>query len=156
LTRIVRDLALELGKDIELQMHGADTELDRQVLDLVKDPLESPAERSAVGKARKGTIRLSAYRQGGYIVIEISDDGRGLDAARIRTKAVEAGLVNEVDMAEKSEAEINNIIFTPGFSTALEVTSISGRGVGMDVVRSNIEQIGGTVDVTSNAGRGVC
>src|SRR5262249_42612310 len=141
LTRIVRDLALELGKDIELQMHGADTELDRQVLDLVKDPLthlvrncadhgiESPAERSAVGKARKGTIRLSAYRQGGYIVIEISDDGRGLDAARIRTKAVEAGLVNEVDMAAKSEAEINNIIFTPGFSTALEVTSISGRGV---------------------------
>src|SRR5262249_49904563 len=80
---------------------------------------------------------------------------RGLDAARIRTKAVEAGLVNEVDMAAKSEAEINNIIFTPGFSTALEVTSISGRG-GMDVVRSNIEQIGGTVDVTSNAGRGVC
>jgi two-component system chemotaxis sensor kinase CheA len=166
LPRIVRDLSVELGKEIELQMHGADTELDRQVLDLVKDPLthlvrncadhgiESPAERSAAGKPGKGTIRLTASRQGGYIVIEIADDGRGLDAVRIRAKALEAGLASEAEIAAKPEAEINNFIFAPGFSTAAEVTSISGRGVGMDVVRSNIEQIGGTVDVTSVAGRG--
>jgi two-component system chemotaxis sensor kinase CheA len=166
LPRIVRDLSVELGKEIELQMHGADTELDRQVLDLVKDPLthlvrncadhgiESLAERSAAGKPGKGTIRLTASRQGGYIVIEIADDGRGLDAVRIRAKALEAGLASEAEIAAKPEAEINNFIFAPGFSTAAEVTSISGRGVGMDVVRSNIEQIGGTVDVTSVAGRG--
>jgi two-component system, chemotaxis family, sensor kinase CheA len=166
LPRIVRDLALELGKEIELQMHGAETELDRQVLDLVKDPLthlvrncadhgiESAAERSAAGKACKGTIRLSACRQGGYILIEIADDGRGLDAALIKGKAIELGLASEAEMAAKSDAEINNFIFTAGFSTASEVTSISGRGVGMDVVRSNIGQIGGTVGVTSIAGRG--
>jgi two-component system, chemotaxis family, sensor kinase CheA len=166
LPRIMRDLSVELGKEIELQMHGADTELDRQVLDLVKDPLthlvrncadhgiESAAERSAAGKPGKGTIRLTASRQGGYIVIEIADDGRGLDAARIRAKALEAGLASEAEIATKPEAEINNFIFAPGFSTAAEVTSISGRGVGMDVVRSNIEQIGGTVNVTSVAGRG--
>jgi two-component system, chemotaxis family, sensor kinase CheA len=166
LPRIVRDLALELGKEIELQMHGAETELDRQVLDLVKDPLthlvrncadhgiESPAERSAAGKLCTGTIRLSACRQGGYILIEIADDGRGLDAALIKSKVIELGLASEAEMAAKSDAEVNNFIFTPGFSTANEVTSISGRGVGMDVVRSNIGQIGGTVAVTSIAGRG--
>jgi two-component system, chemotaxis family, sensor kinase CheA len=140
--------------------------LDRQVLDLVKDPLthlvrncadhgiESPVERSAAGKPRRGTIRLTASRQGGYIVIEIADDGRGLDAARIRAKALEAGLASEAEIAAKPEVEINNFIFAPGFSTATEVTSISGRGVGMDVVRSNIKQIGGTVDVMSVAGCG--
>jgi two-component system, chemotaxis family, sensor kinase CheA len=166
LPRIVRDLAAELGKDIGLEMKGADTELDRQVLDLVKDPLthlvrncadhgiETPDERSAAGKPRRGTIRLSASRQGGHVVIEIADDGRGLDTARIQAKALEAGLVSEVDMAAKSEIQINDLIFAPGFSTAAEVTSISGRGVGMDVVRSNIEQIGGTVDVTSRLGHG--
>jgi two-component system chemotaxis sensor kinase CheA len=166
LPRIVRDLSVELGKEIELQMHGADTELDRQVLDLVKDPLthlvrncadhgiESSAERSAAGKPGKGTIRLTASRQGGYIVIEIADDGRGLDAARIRAKALEAGLASEAEIAAKPEAEINNFIFAPNFSTAAQVTSVSGRGVGMDVVRGNIEQIGGTVTVISVAGRG--
>jgi two-component system, chemotaxis family, sensor kinase CheA len=168
LPRIVRDLSVELGKEIELQMRGAETELDRQVLDLVRDPLthlvrncadhgiESPAERIAAGKPRKGTVRLSASRQGGYIVIEIVDDGRGLDAARIKAKALEVGLINEAEMATKSEAEINSFIFAPGFSTAMEVTSISGRGVGMDVVRSNIAQIGGSVDVSSVAGSGAC
>ena len=166
LPRIVRDLSVDLGKDIGLEMVGADTELDRQVLDLVKDPLthlirncadhgiENPDERSAAGKPRRGTIRLTASRQGGYVVIEIVDDGRGLDAARIKAKALEAGLISEPDVSAKSQAEINNLIFTPGFSTALEVTSISGRGVGMDVVRSNIEQIGGTVDVRSSPGTG--
>jgi two-component system, chemotaxis family, sensor kinase CheA len=166
LPRIVRDLAAELGKDIGLETEGADTELDRQVLDLVKDPLthlvrncadhgiESADERSVAGKSGRGTIRLHASRQGGYVVIEIADDGRGLDTARIQAKAREAGLVSEAEMAAKSELQINDLIFAAGFSTAAEVTSISGRGVGMDVVRSNIEQIGGTVDVRSRLGHG--
>jgi two-component system, chemotaxis family, sensor kinase CheA len=166
LPRVVRDLCGELGKDIELKMHGAETELDRQVLELVKDPLthlvrncadhgiESPAERAAAGKPAKGAIRLSARHQGGHIIIEIADDGRGLDIARIRAKAVEKGLAAAAEVAAKSEAEICNFIFKPGFSTAAQVTSISGRGVGMDVVRSNIEQIGGTVDLKSVPGHG--
>jgi two-component system, chemotaxis family, sensor kinase CheA len=166
LPRIVRDLSADLGKDIGLEMAGADTELDRQVLDLVKDPLthlvrnsadhgiENPDQRSAAGKPRRGIIRLTASRQGGYVVIEIVDDGRGLDTARIKAKALEAGLISESEISAKSQAEINNLIFAPGFSTALEVTSISGRGVGMDIVHSNIEQIGGTVDVKSSPGSG--
>ncbi len=166
LPRIVRDLCAELGKDIELKMVGAETELDRQVLELVKDPLthlvrncadhgiESAAQRLAVGKPAKGTIRLAACHQGGHIIIEIADDGRGLDVARIRAKAVEQGLANDAEIAAKSDVEICNFIFTPGFSTAARVTNVSGRGVGMDVVRSNIEQIGGTVDLQSVAGAG--
>ena len=166
LPRVVRDLCAELGKDIELTMRGADTELDRQVLDLVKDPLthlvrncadhgiESPAERIAAGKPAKGTIRLSAWHEGGHIIIEISDDGRGLDLAGIKAKVVEKGFASEAQLAAKSEAEICNYIFAPGFTTAAKVTSISGRGVGMDVVRSNIEQIGGTVDLKSVSGAG--
>src|SRR5271170_3375684 len=166
LPRVVRDLSAELGKEIELEMSGAETELDRQVLELVKDPLahlvrncadhgiEPPAERIAAGKLHGGTIRLSACHQGGHIIIAIADDGRGLDIARIRAKAIEVGLANEAEMVAKSEAEICNFIFTPGFSTAAQVTSISGRGVGMDVVRSNVEQIGGTVDLKSVAGAG--
>jgi two-component system chemotaxis sensor kinase CheA len=166
LPRVVRDLCAELGKDIELAMRGADTELDRQVLDLVKDPLthlvrncadhgiESPAERIAAGKPAKGTIRLSAWHEGGHIIIEISDNGRGLDLAGIKAKVIEKGLVSEAQLAAKSEAEICNYIFAPGFTTAAKVTSVSGRGVGMDVVRSNIEQIGGTVDLKSVSGVG--
>ncbi len=166
LPRIVRDLCAELGKEIELEMHGAETELDRQVLELVRDPLthlvrncadhgiESPAARIAGGKPKAGTIRLTAHHQGGHIIIEIADDGRGLDAARIKAKAIETGLASDADLVGKSDAEICNFIFAPGFSTAAQVTSISGRGVGMDVVRSNIEQIGGTVDLKSVAGAG--
>jgi two-component system chemotaxis sensor kinase CheA len=166
LPRVVRDLCAELDKDIELEMHGAETELDRQVLELVKDPLthlvrncadhgiEGTAERLAAGKAAAGTIRLTAFHQGGHIIIEIADDGRGLDVARIRAKAIEQGLASEAELAAKSDAEIYNFIFVPGFSTAAHVTSISGRGVGMDVVRANIEQIGGTVDLQSAAGGG--
>jgi two-component system, chemotaxis family, sensor kinase CheA len=166
LPRVVRDLCAELGKDIELTMRGADTELDRQVLDLVKDPLthlvrncadhgiESPAERIAAGKPARGMIRLAAWHEGGHIIIEISDDGRGLDLDRIKAKVVEKGLASEAQLAAKSEAEICNYIFAPGFTTAMQVTSISGRGVGMDVVRSNIEQIGGTVDLKSATGAG--
>jgi two-component system chemotaxis sensor kinase CheA len=166
LPRIVRDLCAELGKDIELKMVGAETELDRQVLELVKDPLthlvrncadhgiERPAERVAAGKPAKGTIRLAACHQGGHIIIEIADDGRGLDLARIRAKAVEQGLASEAELAAKTDTEICNYIFAAGFSTAAHVTSVSGRGVGMDVVRTNIEQIGGTVDLESAAGAG--
>jgi two-component system, chemotaxis family, sensor kinase CheA len=166
LPRVVRDLCAELDKDIELEMHGAETELDRQVLEFVKDPLthlvrncadhgiEGAAERLAAGKAAAGTIRLTAFHQGGHIIIEIADDGRGLDVARIKAKAIEQGLASEAELATKSDAEIYNFIFVPGFSTAAHVTSISGRGVGMDVVRANIEQIGGTVDLQSVPGAG--
>ena len=166
LPRIVRDLSAELDKQIELEMRGAETELDRQVLEMVKDPLthlvrncadhaiESPAERLAVGKPQKGTIRLSACHQGGHIIIEISDDGRGLDVARVKARAIERGFATEAEIAAKSETEICNFIFLPGFSTAAQVTNISGRGVGLDVVRANIEQIGGTVDFKSVFGLG--
>jgi two-component system chemotaxis sensor kinase CheA len=166
LPRVVRDLCAELGKDIELTMRGAETELDRQVLDLVKDPLthlvrncadhgiEAPAARTAAGKPAKGTIRLAAWHEGGHIIIEISDNGRGLNIAGIKAKVIEKGLATAAQLAAKSEAEICNYIFAPGFSTAEKITSISGRGVGMDVVRSNIEQIGGTVDLKSVAGAG--
>jgi two-component system chemotaxis sensor kinase CheA len=166
LPRIVRDLSGELGKQIELEMHGADTELDRQVLDLIKDPLthmvrnsadhglETPAERIAAGKPEQGTIRLSAYHEGGHIVICIADNGRGLNTERIKAKAVAGGLVTESELEKMTEAQIHKFIFAPGFSTAASVTSVSGRGVGMDVVRTNIDQIGGTIDVKSVAGQG--
>jgi two-component system chemotaxis sensor kinase CheA len=166
LPRIVRDLSAELGKQIELEMHGADTELDRQVLDLIKDPLthmvrnsadhglETPAERLACGKPEQGTIRLSAYHEGGHIIICIADNGRGMNTERIKAKAIANGLVTESELEKMTEAQIHKFIFAPGFSTASTVTSVSGRGVGMDVVRTNIDQIGGTIDVKSVAGQG--
>jgi two-component system chemotaxis sensor kinase CheA len=166
LPRIVRDLSGELGKQIELEMHGADTELDRQVLDLIKDPLthmvrnsadhglETPAERAAAGKPEQGTIRLSAYHEGGHIIICIADNGRGLNTEKIKAKAVASGLVSEAELEKMTEAQIHKFIFAPGFSTAAAVTSVSGRGVGMDVVRTNIDQIGGTIDIKSVAGEG--
>ena len=166
LPRIIRDLASELKKDIELEMHGAETELDRQVLDLIKDPLthmvrnsadhglETSEQRRTANKPEKGTIRLSAYHEGGYIIIEIADDGRGLNTARIKQKAIENGLATESELEKMTEAQIHKFIFAAGFSTAAEVTSVSGRGVGMDVVRNNIDQIGGTVDVKSVPGEG--
>jgi two-component system chemotaxis sensor kinase CheA len=166
LPRIVRDLSGELHKQIELEMHGADTELDRQVLDLIKDPLthmvrnsadhglETPAERAAAGKPEQGTIRLSAYHEGGHIIICIADNGRGLNTERIKAKAVSSGLVSEAELEKMTEAQIHKFIFAPGFSTAAAVTSVSGRGVGMDVVRTNIDQIGGTIDIKSVAGEG--
>ena len=166
LPRIVRDLSSELGKQIELEMHGADTELDRQVLDLIKDPLthmvrnsadhglESTAARLAAGKPEQGTIRVSAYHEGGHIIICIADNGQGLNTERIKQKAVQNGLVTEADLEKMSEAQIHKFIFAAGFSTAAAVTSVSGRGVGMDVVRNNIDQIGGTIDVKSVPGEG--
>jgi two-component system chemotaxis sensor kinase CheA len=166
LPRIVRDLATELSKEIELEMHGAETELDRQVLDLIKDPLthmvrnsadhglETPEERRADNKPEKGTIRLSAYHEGGHIIIEISDDGRGLNSEKIKAKVISNGLATEAEVEKMTEAQIHKFIFAPGFSTAAKVTSVSGRGVGMDVVRNNIDQIGGTIDVKSVVGEG--
>jgi two-component system chemotaxis sensor kinase CheA len=166
LPRIVRDLSGELNKQIELEMHGADTELDRQVLDLIKDPLthmvrnsadhglETPAERLAAGKPEQGTIRLSAYHEGGHIIICIADNGRGLNTEKIKAKAVSNGLVSEAELEKMTEAQIHKFIFAPGFSTAAAITSVSGRGVGMDVVRTNIDQIGGTIDIKSVAGEG--
>ncbi|MGB8104759.1 MAG: hybrid sensor histidine kinase/response regulator [Pseudolabrys sp.] len=167
LPRIVRDLANELGKKIELETHGAETELDRQVLDLIKDPLthmvrnsadhglETPEQRRAAGKPEQGQIRLSAYHEGGYIIIQVADDGRGLDSARIKAKAVAQGLVSEAEVEKLTEAQIHKFIFAAGFSTAAKITNVSGRGVGMDVVRNNIDQIGGTIDVKSVAGAGL-
>ena len=166
LPRIVRDLAADLGKQIELEMLGADTELDRQVLDLIRDPLthmvrnsadhglETPVERLAAGKPAQGTIRLSAYHENGHIIICVADNGRGLNTGRINAKALSNGLVGEAELEKMTEAQIHKFIFAPGFSTAAAVTSVSGRGVGMDVVRTNIDQIGGTIDIKSVAGEG--
>ena len=166
LPRIVRDAARDLNKKIDLIMDGEATELDRQVLELIKDPLthmirnscdhglEAPATRVANGKSEMGSIRLNAYHEGGHIVIEVSDDGAGLSTSRIRDKAIKNGLVSEELAWTMSDAQIHRFIFAPGFSTAAAVTSISGRGVGMDVVRTNIELIGGTIDLQSTEGRG--
>lgn len=166
LPRIVRDLANELDKKIELEMLGADTELDRQVLELIKDPLTHMVRNSAdhglettqgrrdAGKPDKGTITLSAYHEGGHIIIDIADDGRGLNTERIKQKAIENGVASEAEIERMSEQQINKFIMAAGFSTAEKVTSVSGRGVGMDVVRNNIELIGGTIDVKSVAGQG--
>ncbi|WP_342150493.1 hybrid sensor histidine kinase/response regulator [Methylorubrum sp. SB2] len=166
LPRVVRDLSAELGKGIELVMSGAETELDRQVLDVIKDPLthmvrnsadhgiESTNERVKAGKPARGTIRLSAYHEGGTITIEIADDGKGLDLAAIRKKAVERGLAPAAEIEKMTDAQVAKFIFHAGFSTAKAVTSVSGRGVGMDVVKTNIETIGGVVDIATELGRG--
>ncbi len=166
LPRLVRDLARDLGKTIELVTRGAETELDRQVLELIKDPLthmirnsadhglELPAERRRIGKPEAGTITLAARHEGGHVVIEISDDGRGMDLTRIGARAVAQGLVGEDQLRRMSEDEIRRFIFHPGFSTAAALTSVSGRGVGMDVVKTNIERINGTIDLDSRLGQG--
>lgn len=166
LPRIVRDLSLESGKKIELVMKGAETELDRQILDLIKDPLthmvrnsadhglEDTATRKTVGKADTGTILLEAFHEGGHIIIRIADDGRGLNMDRIRQKCLENGLATDGELESLTDQQIQQYIFRAGFSTAEKVTSVSGRGVGMDVVRTNIEKIGGTVELNSIEGRG--
>jgi two-component system chemotaxis sensor kinase CheA len=166
LPRIVRDLGAELGKKIELVMHGAETELDRQVLELIKDPLthmvrnsadhglETPAERKAAGKPEQGTINLRAFHEGGHIIVEIADDGKGLPVEKIKAKALANGIVTEAELARMSEAQVHRFIFHAGLSTAQKVTNVSGRGVGMDVVRSNIELIGGSIDLKSKEGSG--
>jgi two-component system chemotaxis sensor kinase CheA len=166
LPRIVRDLSRELNKKIDLVMLGAETELDRQVLELIKDPLthmvrnsgdhgiEVPADRVRAGKDETGKITLNAFHEGGHIVIEIADDGKGLAIDKIRAKALANGLVTEGELSTMSDQQILQFIFKAGFSTAEKVTAVSGRGVGMDVVRTNIEKIGGTIDLWSELGKG--
>lgn len=166
LPRVVRDLSAELGKRLELVMHGADTELDRQVLELIRDPLthmvrnsadhgiEGSDERIRAGKPAHGTIRLNAFHQGGTITIEIADDGRGIDHAGIRRRASELRLAPEAELARMGDEQLDGFIFDPGFSTLRTVGAVSGRGVGMDVVRTNIGLIGGTVEIASESGRG--
>lgn len=166
LPRVVRDLSAELGKGIDLVMSGAETELDRQVLDVIKDPLthmvrnsadhgiESTNERIKAGKPARGSIRLSAYHEGGTITIEIADDGKGLDLAAIRKKAIERNFAPAADIERMTDAQVAKFIFHAGFSTAKAITSVSGRGVGMDVVKTNIETIGGVVDIATELGRG--
>ncbi|MDX1974567.1 MAG: chemotaxis protein CheW [Rickettsiales bacterium] len=164
--RLIRDLSLELGKKIELKMVGAETELDRQLLEVIKDPLthmvrnscdhglETPAERVAAGKPDFGTVTLSAYHEGGHIIIDIMDDGRGINIERVKQKAISNGLVTPQQCDDMSEKQLAQFIFAPGFSTAEKVTSVSGRGVGMDVVKTNIQKIGGTIDLDSSWGKG--
>lgn len=166
LPRVVRDLGSNCGKQVSLTMVGKETELDRTLLEAVKDPLthlvrngvdhglESPAERVAAGKPAEGVLTLRAYHQGGQVVVEVSDDGAGIDSEKVGAKAVERGLRTQAQVAQMSPTDILQLIFVPGFSTAAAVTNVSGRGVGMDVVKTNIEGIGGTIEVESVVGRG--
>jgi len=164
--RTVRDVAIGCGKQVQIEMEGKETELDKTIIEAIKDPLthlvrnavdhgvESPAQRQAAGKNPVGRLLLRAFHEGGQVNIEIIDDGAGLNHDRIRAKAVQKALVTADQAARMSEREINNLIFLPGFSTAEKVTNVSGRGVGMDVVKTNIEKIGGVVDVQSKIGQG--
>lgn len=166
LPRLIRDLSQEAGKKIELQMVGAETELDRQVLDLIKDPLthmirnsadhgiEKPEDRLRAGKSEHGRVRLHAYHEGGHIIIVVTDDGRGIAVEKVKAKALANGLLSEAELAAMSDQQIQQLIFRAGLSTAEKITNVSGRGVGMDVVKTNIEKIGGTVELKSIEGRG--
>ncbi|MCF6378412.1 chemotaxis protein CheA [Nocardioides KLBMP 9356] len=166
LPRVVRDLSMQLGKTVDLVLHGRETELDKTILEAVRDPLthlvrnsidhgiESPADREAAGKPATGTLSMRAFHEGGQVNIEIVDDGAGIDPVKLRDKAVAKGLMDRETASRLNDKESVNLIFTPGFSTAEGVTNVSGRGVGMDVVRTNIERIGGAIDLTSEPGRG--
>ncbi|HYZ83992.1 MAG TPA: chemotaxis protein CheA [Bryobacteraceae bacterium] len=166
LPRVVRDIAASCGKQIEVEMEGADTELDRTVIEAIKDPIthivrnacdhgiERPEVRTAAGKPAVGKLLLRAFHEGGNVNIEISDDGAGVNSDRVREKALRQGLITEAQAKDVSPRDLINLIFLPGFSTAREVTSISGRGVGMDVVRTHIEKIGGVVEIQSKSGAG--
>ncbi len=164
--RVVRDLAAFCGKQVRVEMEGAETELDRTIIEAIKDPLthavrnsvdhgvETPEERIAAGKPPEGCIRLRAFHEGGQVNIEISDDGGGINPEKVRDKALRKGHITSEQAARMSERELVNLIFAAGLSTADKVTNVSGRGVGMDVVKTNIEKIGGTVDVQSKLGQG--
>jgi two-component system chemotaxis sensor kinase CheA len=164
--RLVRDLCRQLGRRVRLEMEGQDTELDKSLLEAIKDPLthavrnaldhgiEAAETRAAGGKDPEGVLRLRAAQEGSHVVIEVSDDGAGIDVERIRAKAIERGLISEERAAQQSERELLQLIFVPGFSTAAAVTNVSGRGVGMDVVRTNVERIGGKVELDSRRGEG--
>lgn len=166
--RIIHDIARESGKKIHLEMLGEEAEIDRQVLEMIKDPLlhmvrnsadhgiETPEERVAAGKRETGTVTLSALHEGGYIIIRIQDDGRGIDPDKIKKTVLKRELATEEHLASLSDRQVYDYIFAPGFSTAEAVTSVSGRGVGMDVVRTNIEKIGGNIELESVLGKGSC
>lgn len=164
--RMVRDLSKEFGKDIELVLRGEDTELDRSIIEELNDPLvhmirnscdhgvESPEVREKTGKNRKGTLILEAEHEGNHIVIKITDDGKGMDPAILKSKAIDKGVITQEQASLMSEREIFNLIFAPGFSTAEKVTNVSGRGVGMDVVRTNIQKLKGIIEIESTIGKG--
>jgi two-component system chemotaxis sensor kinase CheA len=164
--RIVRDLSQSLGRRVRLQVEGQDTELDKSLLEAIKDPLthavrnsldhgiEPPDVRESAGKDPEGTLKLRAAQEGSHVIIEVYDDGAGICVEKIRKKAVERGLITAQRAARQSERELLQLIFVPGFSTAAAVTNVSGRGVGMDVVRTNVEKIGGKVEIDSRAGKG--
>jgi two-component system, chemotaxis family, sensor kinase CheA len=164
--RTVRDVATMCGKQVRIEMEGKETELDKTIIEAIKDPLthivrnsvdhgiETPPKRVAAGKSAEGRLSLRAYHEGGQVIIEISDDGAGLDPEKLRRKAVEKGLITSEQSGRMGEREATNLIFLPGFSTADKITNVSGRGVGMDVVKTNIDKIGGTVDVQSKPGTG--
>ncbi|MFT3696740.1 MAG: chemotaxis protein CheA [Kofleriaceae bacterium] len=166
LPRIVRDLAGELGKQVRLELHGEDTGLDRSILEAMKDPLthivrnacdhgiESPKKRIEKGKMGEGLLRLRASHEGGHVMIEIADDGAGIDPDRVKAKALERGIITPDRAAKMTTSEAQALVFAPGFSTAEKITNVSGRGVGMDVVKTNIERIGGTVEIESMFGQG--
>jgi two-component system, chemotaxis family, sensor kinase CheA len=164
--RLVRDVAKQCGKDVALDLSGQNTDLDKGILDSLAEPLmhlvrnsvdhgiEHAEERLAAGKPARGTIYLNAYHQGTQVVIEVRDDGHGIDLAQIRTQAVAKGLVKAEEIQRLTDSEAMNLIFEPGFSTAPEITEVSGRGVGMDVVRTVLDRLKGTVHVSSIKGRG--
>jgi len=164
--RMVRDLKRSTGKDMELILEGEDTELDKSIIEEISDPLvhlvrnscdhgiELPDERERQGKSRTGIVKLSAYHEGDQIVIEIADDGKGIDVEKVKAKAVNNGILGQADVDKISDKEALNLIFAPGFSTAEKVTDLSGRGVGMDVVKTNIANLNGIVDVETKVGKG--
>src|SRR5689334_5279366 len=166
LPRVVRDLSNSLHKQVQLVMEGRETELDRSLLEAVKDPLthlvrnavdhgvEEPAERIRLGKPPEGVLTLRAYHEGGHVIVEVADDGAGMDPDKIARVAVERGVVSRDALASMDRRDILGLVFRPGFSTAAAVTNVSGRGVGMDVVKTNIERIGGAVEVDSTVGVG--
>ncbi|EJF7501325.1 response regulator [Campylobacter upsaliensis] len=164
--RVVRDLSRELGKQIELEITGEETELDKSIVEEIGDPImhmirnscdhgvEDPATRKANGKPERGVVQLKAYNEGNHIVVEISDDGKGLDAAGLKMKALEKNLITEKEAEQMTDKEAFALIFKPGFSTAAKVTNVSGRGVGMDVVKTNIEKLNGVIEIDSELGKG--
>ncbi|AJC89717.1 hybrid sensor histidine kinase/response regulator [Campylobacter lari] len=164
--RVVRDLGRELGKQMELEISGEETELDKSIVEEIGDPImhmirnscdhgiEDPATRVANGKPEKGTVNLKAYNEGNHIVVEIADDGKGLDADALKSKAIEKNLITEREADQMSDKEAFALIFKPGFSTAAKITNVSGRGVGMDVVKTNIEKLNGVIEIDSELGKG--
>src|SRR5205807_4359915 len=164
--RMVRDVARQCGREVELAVSGQDTDLDKGILDAIAEPLthlvrnaishgiESPEERRKLGKPSQGIVRLNAYHQGNQVIVEVTDDGRGIDVAKIRTKAFELGLTTPEEASKMSELEALNFIFRPGFSTAEQVTEVSGRGIGMDVVQSVLHRLKASISLETKLGQG--